>query len=86
MSADVGHLVVWAMLTGGVTGGVWVGIVLVARQRRLAERGRALLEEIDERLEATKLAEVRLAEAEERLDHAERQLTRQRDGELRSDT
>lgn len=67
--------VVWALLTGAVTGGAWVGIVLFRRQERTLAEQLRLFDEVEQRLE--ELAEVgnRLAEAEERLDHAERLLS-----------
>ncbi len=77
--------IVWAMLTGGVTGAAWVGIVLTQRQRRKLAQGRRLLERIDDRIAETQFAEDRLVEAEERLDFAEHRLMQQRDEQLRGE-
>ncbi|MEO8226581.1 MAG: hypothetical protein ABI637_04070 [Gemmatimonadota bacterium] len=77
--------IVWAMLTGGITGAAWVGIVLTQRQRRKLAEGRRLLEKIDDRIAETQLAENRLVEAEERLDFAEHRLMQQRDEQMRGE-
>ena len=73
--------VVWALLTGAITGGAWVGIVLLRRQHRLASRHLRLVEDVERRLD--ELADVgnRLAEVEERLDFAERLLALEREGQ-----
>jgi hypothetical protein len=71
--------VVAVLLTGIITGGVWVGIVLLRRQYRLTEQQPALLDDIQRRLDELENAEKRLAELEERLDFAERLLTRRQD-------
>ena len=74
------HTVVWALLTGFVTGGAWVGIVLVRlmrQQRQLGdeqERFRGDLHRLDE----MEQVQARLAEMEERLEFTERLLTRHR--------
>lgn len=77
--------IVWAMLTGGVTGAAWVGIVLTQRHRRKLAEGRRLLEKIYDRIAETQLAEERLVAAEERLDFAEQRLMQQRDEQLRGE-
>jgi len=68
------QFVLWAMLTGGVTGGVWMAIVLMSRQRRLSDQYRALLERTDDRLAEIEQVHQRMMELEERLDGTERQL------------
>ena len=73
--------ILWALLTGIVTGGVWLGIVLAGRQRRLSRQDPVLLEDMRERLLRLEDVEKRLAEVEERLDFAERLLARQREPE-----
>jgi hypothetical protein len=80
--------VVWALLTGGITGGAWVAIVLLRKQHRLEERQRQLAdrepamgEDVERRLDALESVEARLADVEERLDFTERLLARQRDAE-----
>ncbi len=56
------NIVIWALATGGITGAVWVAIVLIQRQRRI-DRGRRGLDD---------------AELEARLDFAERLLAQKR--------
>lgn len=67
---------IWALLNGIIIGGVWAGIVLLRRQRRLAEQQPLLLDDIQQRLDHLESVEKRLAEVEERLDFAERLLAR----------
>lgn len=69
----------WALSTGLVTGGVWIGIVLLRRQSLLARRQPQLLEEVAQRLEQLDSVEKRLAEVEGRLEFAERMLAADRD-------
>jgi len=64
----------WALLTAGVTGGVWVGIVLTSRHRRMLDEQLLLTERLRQRLDAVEDVQGRLAEVEERLDFAERRL------------
>ena len=71
------NMILWALLTGGITGAVWVGIVMIQRQRRI-DRGRRDLDEMDARLDQLEGSERRVAELEERLDFAERLLTQKR--------
>jgi hypothetical protein len=70
----VGHIVLWALLTGGITGGAWVGIVLLRRQRRLTGEQWRLLEATRAQLDVMAETQARLSEAESRLDDAERAL------------
>lgn len=65
-------LVIWAMLTGLVTGGVWVAIVLKQHQKKLADMQPELLDRIEERMAELEHLDQRLAEVEERLDFTER--------------
>lgn len=65
-------IVVWALLTGLITGGVWVAIVLRQQQARLNAFHRNLVERMDTRLALLEGVEDRLAEIEERLDFTER--------------
>ncbi|MEO6067112.1 MAG: hypothetical protein ABJB33_04470 [Gemmatimonadota bacterium] len=71
------NIVIWALATGGITGAVWVAIVMFQRQRRI-DHGRRDLDELDARLEELEGAEQRVAELEERLDFAERILAQKR--------
>lgn len=73
----MGQIVIWALATGGITGAVWVAIVMFQRQRRIDE-GRRGIDEIDARLDDLEVAERRVAELEERLDFAERLLAQKR--------
>jgi hypothetical protein len=66
--------VVWALLTGAVTGGVWVAIVLRGRQQRRAEEQLRVVEQADQQLEDLVDVGERLAELEARLEAAERRL------------
>ena len=78
--AEFLRVATWALLTGGITGAVWVGIVLVSRHRRVAERQHAVLEDAADQLEAADDLSARLMEVEERMDFAERKLLEQRRG------
>ena len=73
----MGQIVLWALLTGGITGAVWVGIVMFGRQRRI-DAGRRDLDDVNARLDDLDGAERRVAELEERLDFAERLLAQKR--------
>lgn len=66
--------ILWALLTAGITCGVWVGIVLASRYRRLLAEQQAVTERLQRRLDAVEDVQGRLAEVEERLDFAERRL------------
>ena len=70
----MGTVVIWALLTGTISGGVWAGIVLLSRQRRLTERQDAIRLSLERRLDELEGVEARLAELEERVDFAERVL------------
>jgi uncharacterized coiled-coil protein SlyX len=73
----MGHVVLWALLSGGITGAVWVAIVMFQRQKRI-DHGRRDLDALDARLDDLDNAEARVAELEERLDFAERLLAQKR--------
>jgi len=75
------NVVVWALLTGFITGAVWVGIIARRRQLRLPPGQPGLREDLERWLHVLGSMEKRLAEVEERLDFAERLLTRQREDE-----
>lgn len=76
----MGTTVIWALITGMVTGGVWVAIVLIARQRRLSESQMAMRLELERRLDLLEGVDTRLAELEERVDFAERLLPDRQEG------
>ena len=73
-----GQFVLWALLTGGITGAAWVAIVMVRRQQRIDGR-RAGLDELGERMEELEASHDRVAELEARLDFAERLLVQHRE-------
>ncbi len=75
------EITLWALLTGMITGGVWVGIVLVRHQRRLARLQPEVLEDLQRRVDELESVRGRLAEVEERLDFAERLLSQDRDAQ-----
>ena len=64
-------VVIWALLTGAITGGVFTAIILKARQRRLVDDYEALLD--DNAAHVAELARVsrRMLELEERVESAE---------------
>jgi hypothetical protein len=62
----VGNLVVWALLTGGITGGVWVSIVLLGNHARLRKEQQALGEDVAARRAELARLESRLAFVESR--------------------
>ncbi len=66
--------IVWGLLTGIITGGIWVAILLVSKQRRLSEQHQAMLEETNRRLDELEYTNQRVLDLEERLDFAERLL------------
>jgi type VI protein secretion system component VasK len=73
--------VLWALLTGGVTGGIWVAIVLRGRQQRRAQEQLRLVEQAGQQLENLEDVGERLAELEARLEAAERRLVERDRGE-----
>ncbi len=70
----MGAIVVWALATGAITGGIWVGTVLVSHLRRLAKEQLFLSAQLEERLEQLDRMEKQLADVEGRLEFAERLL------------
>lgn len=66
------NVVVWALLTGMISGGVWVAIALREQKQRIAELQLRLLDRMEARVDGLDLIDRRLAEMEERLDFAER--------------
>ncbi len=68
------QIVLWALATGGITGAVWVGIVLLGRQKRLASEHRELLEDRQRTLDALEAVQHHVMELEDRLDFAERRI------------
>jgi hypothetical protein len=68
------EVVLWALGTGGITGAVWVAIVLFGRQRRLAAEHRELLEDRQRVLDHLDGVQRRVLDLEDRLDFTERRL------------
>ena len=68
------HEILWALSTAGITGAVWAGILAWQLHRRLLARQTELTDQLQQRLDALEAVSHRLAEAEERLDFAERRL------------
>jgi hypothetical protein len=68
------EIFIWALFTGGITGAVWMGIVLLSRQRRLAAEHRELLEDRQRVLDELEVLSDRVNEMQGRLDFAERHL------------
>lgn len=81
MDAEISRVVLWALLSGGVTGGVWMGIVLLSRQRRLTAEHRELLEDRQRTLDELEVLGNRMIEMQDRLDFVERHLAAERDPE-----
>ncbi len=73
------QILVWALLNGVITGGVWVGIVMLKRQRRLAREQMDVLEDVRRHLDSQELLQERMAALEERLDFTERLLIEERE-------
>jgi cell division protein FtsB len=66
------EVVLWALLTGGITGGIWTAIVLKGRQRRLAEDYEALLEDNAAQVAELERVSRKMLDLEERVDSTER--------------
>ncbi|MBC7844444.1 MAG: hypothetical protein H7099_19190 [Gemmatimonadaceae bacterium] len=62
----MGNTVMWALLTGGITGGVWVSIVLLANHAKLRTEQRQLGNAIEGRREELAQLERRLEAMEAR--------------------
>ena len=59
-------MIMWALLTGGITGGVWVSIVLLGNHARLRREQQVLGVGIEQRREELARLESRLAFVESR--------------------
>lgn len=73
------QIIVWALTTGGITGAVWIGIVALSRQARLAASNRELLEDRQRTLDELEAITRRVVELEDRLDFTERHLAAERE-------
>ena len=63
----MGDIVLWALLTGGITGGVWVSIVLLGNHAKLRDEQNELGTGIESRRAELARLEARLALVESRL-------------------
>lgn len=75
--------VTWAIMNVFIVAAVWVGIVLVRRQRRLDDQQAKLEQELAWREEQLGLMNERVAQLEERLDLSERMLQQDRHEAIR---
>ena len=73
------QVILWALATGGITGGVWTAIVLFGRQRRLAAEHRELVLDRQRLLDELEAISARLTDVEDRVDFTERQLRSEAD-------
>ena len=80
----MGNTVLWALLTGGITGGIWVSIVLLANHGRLRAEQRQLGIAIEARRAELALLELRLSRMEQQ--QAELAANTIRDGRLEKPT
>jgi len=80
----VGQIVLWALLTGGITGGVWVSIMLLGNHARLRREQQALGDDVAGRRAELARLEARLEFVESRfalMDGAMHAEVQQRAGE-----
>ena len=60
-------VILWALLTGGITGGVWVSIVLLGNHAQLRREQRELGAEVEARRAELARLEARMAQMERQL-------------------
>ena len=72
MEPEFLKVLLWSLGTGGITGAVWMGVVLFGRQKRLAQEHRELLADRQRILDHVEQLGNKLGEMEERLEFAER--------------
>ncbi len=72
------NVLVWAIGTAAITAGVWLEIVLVQKHRRLVQMQERLVAMLSDRLDQLDAVDKRLADAESRLEFAERVLPKAR--------
>ena len=68
------EVVLWAFLTGGISGGIWAAIVLKGRQRRMIEDYEDLLKDNAAHVAELERVSRSMVELEERVDSTERML------------
>ncbi len=78
----MGTIVIWALLTGGITGGVWVSIVLLSNHAKLRQEQHDLGMEIESRRMEVARLDARLAQMESRYAQIESAVARERKTEL----
>ena len=79
------NVVIWALLTGLITGGVWIGIVVFQHQRELDRYDADDPAAMERRLHELEQAVARVPELEERLEFAERLLAERGNPRLASE-
>ena len=70
-------VVIWALLTGAITGGVFTAIILKTRQRRLVEDYESLLDDNAAHVAELERVTGKMLELEERVESAESLLLQQ---------
>ncbi|MCC7055303.1 MAG: hypothetical protein IT355_18670 [Gemmatimonadaceae bacterium] len=63
----MGTLILWAVLTSGITGGVWVAIVLLGNHARLRKEHADIGQQLEARRAELARIEARLSQLEQRL-------------------
>lgn len=76
------NTIIWALLTGVISGGIWIGIVVLRQQHELDRYDPTELAEMERRLAELDQAAARIPELEERVEFAERMLASSRDRDL----
>jgi len=70
-------VVIWALLTGAITGGVFIAIIMKTRQRRLVEDYESLLDDNAAHVAELERVTGKMLELEERVESAESLLLQQ---------
>ena len=70
-------VVIWALLTGAITGGVFTAIIMKTRQRRLVEDYESLLDDNAAHVAELERVTGKMLELEERVESAESLLIQQ---------
>ncbi len=73
------NIIIWALLTGLISGGVWIGIVVLKHQRELDRYDYDDMLAMEQRLAELEHVATRVSELEERIEFTERMLTAARD-------
>jgi hypothetical protein len=75
----MGPAVIWAFLTGLITGGAWMVILAAQRERRLTERFAAMLDGVEDQLADMHDVVHRMTAVEDRMEYTERLLVQERE-------